>query len=53
MRATWSRDRGEAHARLEDLKAKLGEGIWRQALARVTDADRTLIADLLTGELDT
>ncbi|MEU3168011.1 hypothetical protein [Streptosporangium sp. NPDC006930] len=49
----WSRDWGEAHERLEDLKTKLGEGIWRLALARVTDADRALIADLLTGELDT
>ncbi|MGP3921506.1 hypothetical protein [Nonomuraea sp. 10N515B] len=50
---TWSRDWGDAHARLEDLESKLGVGIWRQALARVTDADRALIADLLTGELDT
>ncbi|MEV5497670.1 hypothetical protein AB0M50_19965 [Nonomuraea fuscirosea] len=48
----WSHDWGDPHARLEDLKTKLGEGIWRQALARVTDADRALITDLLTGELD-
>lgn len=51
--ATWSRDWGEVHERLEGLKTRLGEGIWHQALARVTDADRTLITDLLTGELDT
>ncbi|MFI6797598.1 hypothetical protein [Streptosporangium canum] len=49
----WSRDWGEAHERLEDLKTKLGEGLWCLALARVTDADRVLIADLLTGEFDT
>jgi hypothetical protein len=50
---TWSRDWKETHERLKDLKKKLGEGTWRKAVARVTDADRALIADLLTGELDT
>jgi hypothetical protein len=34
-------------------KHKLGDGLWAQALSRVTDADRELIDHLLTGALDT
>ncbi|NEC22568.1 hypothetical protein [Streptomyces parvus] len=49
----WQRDWGEPHDQLEDLKLKLGDGTWSQALARVTDADRDLIDLLLTGNLDT
>ncbi|MFI0424041.1 hypothetical protein [Spongiactinospora sp. 9N601] len=48
----WSRDWHDPHARLEDLRSKLGEGIWRRSLATVSDADRALIADLLSGELE-
>ncbi|TLS46238.1 hypothetical protein FE633_09850 [Streptomyces montanus] len=48
----WEADWGEAHARLEDLKRRLGEPVWAQALACVTDADRDLIDCLLTGVLD-
>ncbi|MET7296951.1 hypothetical protein ABZS79_33470 [Streptomyces griseoloalbus] len=48
----WEADWGESHARLEDLKRRLGEPVWAQALARVTDADRDLIDCLLTGVLD-
>ncbi|MGW5789176.1 hypothetical protein ACWEV3_01095 [Saccharopolyspora sp. NPDC003752] len=51
--AAWDADWGDAHARLEDLKDRLGEGIWAQALSKVTDADRDLIDHLLTGALDT
>ncbi|WP_274919642.1 hypothetical protein [Streptomyces sp. WZ-12] len=50
---TWQEDWGDPHARLEDLKRKLGDGPWAQGLARVTDADRELIDLLLTGSLDT
>jgi hypothetical protein len=50
---TWEADWGDPHARLNDLKAKLGAGQWALALDRVTDDDRTLINDLLTGALDT
>ncbi|MEU3314464.1 hypothetical protein ABZ743_17585 [Streptomyces sp. NPDC006662] len=49
----WDADWGEAHARLEDLRRKVGDGPWNQATARVTDADRALIDLLLTGSLDT
>jgi hypothetical protein len=50
---TWEADWGDPHARLTDLKAKLGAGQWAHALDRVTDDDRILINDLLTGDLDT
>jgi hypothetical protein len=51
--ATWQADWGDAHARLDDLKSTLGDGVWAQALSRVTDADRAVIDLLLTGALDT
>jgi hypothetical protein len=50
---TWKVDWGDAHARLDDLRNKLGTAVWARAGAQVTDADRELIADLLTGDLDT
>lgn len=50
---TWEADWGDPHARLTDLKAKLGAGQWATALNHSTDDDRTLINDLLTGALDT
>jgi hypothetical protein len=50
---TWEADWGDAHARLEDLKSKLGDGEWSQGQARITDADRDFINLLLTGGLDT
>lgn len=46
-------DWGDPHTCLTDLKTKLGAGQWAHALDRVTDDDRTLINDLLTGALDT
>ncbi|WP_432140047.1 hypothetical protein [Streptomyces sp. bgisy154] len=49
----WRREWADPHARLEDLRRKLGDGPWKQASAHVTDADRTLIDLLLTGSLDT
>jgi hypothetical protein len=51
--AAWDADWGDAHARLEDLRQRLGGGLWAQGLSRVTDADRELIGHLLTGALDT
>ena len=49
---TWAKDWGDPHARLTDLKTKLGAGQWTNALNQRTDDDRTLINDLLTGALD-
>jgi len=49
----WHAEWGDTHARLEDLKGKLGDGAWDQGLSRVTDTDRDLIDLLLTGSLDT
>jgi hypothetical protein len=50
--AAWESDWGDAHARLNDLKTKLGDGLWAQALSRITDTDRDLVDHLLTGVLD-
>ncbi|MBB5916791.1 hypothetical protein BJY24_005703 [Nocardia transvalensis] len=49
----WGSRWADSHARLEDLKHTLGEGLWTQALTLVGDDDRTLIHQLLTGDLDT
>ncbi|ATW50849.1 hypothetical protein [Streptomyces peucetius] len=50
--ATWERDWGDAHDRLEDLRGHVGDGGWTHALARVTATDRELIDLLLTGDLN-
>jgi hypothetical protein len=50
---TWETDWADAYARLGDLKRKIGDGVWAQGLARVTETDREIINDLLTGALDT
>ena len=51
--AAWAADWRDAHDRLEDLRQRLGDGLWAQGLSQVTDADRDLISHLLTGTLDT
>ncbi|QRY43511.1 hypothetical protein JVX93_23635 [Mycolicibacterium boenickei] len=48
----WEADWGASHARLEELKDRLGQGIWKRALAQVSDEDRSLIEHLLVGNLD-
>ncbi|WP_280328981.1 hypothetical protein [Nocardia wallacei] len=48
----WETSWGDAHARLDDLKHTLGEGIWTQARSQVTEDDRAIITHLLTGDLD-
>jgi hypothetical protein len=50
-RAAWAADWRDAHDRLDDLRQRLGDGLWAQGLARVTDADRELVSHLLTGAL--
>ena len=49
--ATWAADWRDSYDRLEDLRRRLGDGVWAQALARVTDADREVVNHLLTGAL--
>jgi hypothetical protein len=51
--AAWAADWRDACGRLHDLRQRVGEGPWAQALARVTDADREIVSHLLTGSLDT
>ena len=48
--AAWAADWRDAH-RLDNLRQRLGDGLWAQGLARVTDADRELVNHLLTGTL--
>lgn len=48
----WRRDWAEHHARLEDLKTRLGHDTWTRALSQVTDTDLGLIDNLLRGVLD-
>jgi hypothetical protein len=47
----WNRRWHEHLLRLEDLRGKAGPDAWNAALARTTDADRTLIDLLLEGQL--
>ncbi|MGW0917339.1 hypothetical protein ACWD1Z_37535, partial [Streptomyces sp. NPDC002784] len=46
--ATWS----ESHARLENLKDRLGDAVWQRAVRAVTPADREMITLLLDGDLN-
>lgn len=48
----WEVDWGATHARLDDLKTKLGTTGWTRAKAQLTDTDRELIDLMLTGDLD-
>lgn len=49
--ALWQADWGDTHARLDHLSRRLGPAAWAKALTDVTDDDRELIDDLLTGGL--
>ncbi|MFE0023352.1 hypothetical protein [Amycolatopsis sp. NPDC059021] len=49
----WHTDWADAHARLDELRRTLGDGLWAQALSRVTATDRDLIDHLLSGAIDT
>ncbi|MET9086425.1 hypothetical protein ABZX77_31870 [Streptomyces sp. NPDC004237] len=48
----WRRDWSDHHARLDDLKRRIGPGGWAHALTRITDTDRTIIDHLLAGDLN-
>ncbi|MGP3941885.1 hypothetical protein [Streptomyces sp. 6N106] len=48
----WEADWGDGHARLDNLKDRLGDGLWARALSRVTDIDREVVDALLTGDLN-
>lgn len=50
--AVWDADWADAHARLIDLRGQLGAPVWQAALEAVTDADRTIIGQLLNGGAD-
>jgi hypothetical protein len=48
----WDHGWSDHYARLDDLRAKVGEGPWTQALTATTAADRELIDLLLIGDLN-
>ncbi|MCX4789697.1 hypothetical protein OG369_39870 [Streptomyces sp. NBC_01221] len=48
----WRRDWSHHHARLEELKQRIGPGGWADALARVTGTDQAIIDHLLAGDLN-
>lgn len=48
----WDRNWSDAHARLDDLKGKIGDGSWTRARGRITEADREIVGDLLSGDLN-
>jgi hypothetical protein len=50
--AAWQSDWAETNARLEDLRHRLGEGVWRHAAARLTDADAAIVDLLVSGDLN-
>jgi hypothetical protein len=49
----WEHDWGDACARLDDLKERLGQGLWKQAIDLASDDDRQLVDNLLLGNFDT
>lgn len=48
----WEADWGEAHARLSDLKHRIGPGVWAEARKAVTEPDRVIIRQLVNGHYD-
>ncbi|WP_326615313.1 hypothetical protein OG949_41165 (plasmid) [Streptomyces scopuliridis] len=50
--SVWDRDWSDAHARLDDLRGKVGAGVWDRARGRITAADREIVDDLLSGDLN-
>jgi len=48
----WNGDWGPAFTRLENLKERLGEGVWKLAKVELSDEDRHVIGHLLGGSLD-
>ncbi|GGW17204.1 hypothetical protein ACIQJ8_33315 [Streptomyces globisporus] len=50
--AAWETDWADAHARLTDLRSRLGAPVWEAGLDAVTATDRALIDQLLQGEFD-
>ncbi|WP_405897693.1 hypothetical protein OG242_09275 [Streptomyces sp. NBC_00727] len=48
----WEADWSDAHARLEDLKGRLGTALWKARLAEATAEDREIVDHLLNGHYD-
>ncbi|MFE9394761.1 hypothetical protein [Streptomyces flavidovirens] len=50
--AVWESEWGEAHARLSDLRHRIGPGVWAAAGKAVTEPDREIIHQLVNGHYD-
>ncbi|MFF0405652.1 hypothetical protein [[Kitasatospora] papulosa] len=50
--AAWNADWYDAHARLEDLRQRLGTEVWKRAQQHVSDLDRQILDSLLNGYFD-
>lgn len=50
--SVWDADWADIHARLEDLKRKVGVAAWAAAQSRVTTADVELVNLLLAGDMN-
>lgn len=50
--AVWTSDWSEAHARLSDLKNRIGPGVWEAARKAATAQDRRIIHQLVNGHYD-
>ncbi|MFD7096739.1 hypothetical protein [Streptomyces xanthophaeus] len=50
--ALWESDWADAHARLTDLRDRLGAPVWQAALERVTADDHAVVGQLLQGDFD-
>ncbi|MEU7415080.1 MULTISPECIES: hypothetical protein [Streptomyces] len=48
----WESGWADAHARLEDLRARLGPAVWAAARTGATAEDRAVIDQLLNGDYD-
>ncbi|PJM80334.1 hypothetical protein CH313_28850 [Streptomyces sp. TSRI0384-2] len=48
----WVDEWGSAFMRLEDLKVRLGDAVWTDAVARVSSDDKDVVSRLLEGKYD-
>ncbi|TYR65141.1 hypothetical protein [Streptomyces parvus] len=48
----WAEEWGSPFMRLEDLKARLSDVVWSEALAGVSSADKEVVGRLLEGKYD-
>lgn len=50
--SSWDQGWSDTHARLEQLRRRIGDGGWQHAQSRITGSDRQIVDDLLSGDLN-